>query len=282
MRTTKTPRSSETSSRRSTRALLDRTLAAIVALDSAPTSASLIAAAREATTAYGAAAGRHVDDGWIDAFASLSALTGRSRNDDPAADLDSPYDADRYLHDARELIPLSGLLLAVDTLASSTGLRDVVEAEIRMVKRLPSVRTATGGSPNLDAYTREAVGAVVALGRILDDRRKPAAAVVGFEALIMTDLFADPAAATFLRVNRYEGIAWFNRERFGDVVELLALQWALRSFRIGTYETHAPQILEAVRRWIAGRNISGYRVDALLDALAGPTVLTGEKRSSTP
>ena len=83
----------------------------------------------------------------------------------------------------------------------------------------------------------------------------------------MRDLLAVPAVASFLGVNRYQGVDWFVSERWNDLQFCLAV--------VAAVESDEPATLAEVGRWLnllaSAKQASGFRVDELLAALAaGP------------
>ena len=86
-------------------------------------------------------------------------------------------------------------------------------------------------------------------------------------AATMRDLLAEPAVASFLGVNRYQGVDWFVSECWNDLQFCLAV--------VAAVESDDPATLAEVGRRLnllaSARQASGYRVDELLAALAaGP------------
>ena len=81
----------------------------------------------------------------------------------------------------------------------------------------------------------------------------------------------DNATREFLHINTYEGVEWFNRERYGDFVAWLSVFAAigapfvdLRSNVITDGEIERrDRLIDIVRIWTTARNTSQYRVTDL-------------------
>lgn len=87
-------------------------------------------------------------------------------------------------------------------------------------------------------------------------------------------LLNDPNVASFLNVNRFEDVLWFNKEQFGVLTNWLQVVGAMKVF--GAETTAAKEnaaLVQQHAQWIAWRSAeaqSEYRMDRLLAALAPP------------
>ena len=102
---------------------------------------------------------------------------------------------------------------------------------------------------------------------------------------ILADVFASPhlhaysattilreslnhtATCSFLGVNTYDGTEWYDRNRFGELVTWYAVLSSLRSLERSSFDTDTPVIVEWIRRWIAARDGSRYKVKELIRVL---------------
>ncbi len=101
---------------------------------------------------------------------------------------------------------------------------------------------------------------------IAEDGRDPALPVSP-EAL--AGVFEDPAGRRFLAVNTYQGVEWFNRERFADLVGAFCAAAAIRSVTADPAEAleGLARACDAARLLLAAAETSDFRVVDFLGSL---------------
>ncbi len=90
---------------------------------------------------------------------------------------------------------------------------------------------------------------------------------------ILQRLFEDEFVREYLQINRYQGILWFNKESFEDL-----LAWLLRIAVINVYADHSisfeeprdqiADIYQTIRKIMKAESKSNYQVERLLDAIS--------------
>jgi hypothetical protein len=86
---------------------------------------------------------------------------------------------------------------------------------------------------------------------------------------LFSSLFDDPVGRRFLEVNRYQGVLWFNREAFNELIDWLVTAAAVRAVAAEAEEarTQIQGLSEIADRLAVAADAAGYRVDALMAAL---------------
>jgi hypothetical protein len=90
----------------------------------------------------------------------------------------------------------------------------------------------------------------------------------------LTDLLADDEVRRYIGVNRHQGILWFNKERFEEL-----LWWLLLVATLVTEERGAAGPREVLGRLAQAAEASGYQLEKLLALAAGPQPATPEHRT---
>ena len=94
--------------------------------------------------------------------------------------------------------------------------------------------------------------------------------------------FRTEPGKSYLGVNRHQGIAWYDRERFGDFI--------FRMYTFGLIEIHAgstpedidvaeESLFQVIGQWVQARHASRYQVERLLSYLWSSSSPTAASRS---
>lgn len=227
---------------------------------------------------------------------SVCALAHLARSTAP--DAPAGHYLDRYLADSRILLPHASLLIALLTLSRAGASPPTTGAPERIVTEPPVhpdwldtsvVRTRLTPGADERRYLESAWRTLTSVDRVLARTRSDSTPTDRVCGAVMERAVADTHVARFIDVNRYEGVTYFNRERYGELVSWTALIMALRALEdtlcdavrvdLGgspgalpernrrSYRAAADGIVRCVRAWISARNASNYRVDELLGAL---------------
>ena len=95
---------------------------------------------------------------------------------------------------------------------------------------------------------------------------------------LLAGLLSDVDVSTFLGVNEYDDVVWFNGERLDELVWWIYATGVVAVFSTVPADKRAESILDLygmVERIGVARDASGYKVDAFLDALSDGTVAEG-------
>ncbi|MFW5694697.1 MAG: alpha-amylase family glycosyl hydrolase [Alkalispirochaeta sp.] len=103
---------------------------------------------------------------------------------------------------------------------------------------------------------------------------------------VMETLLADPNVEDFLQIHVHNGVTWFNKEMFELMVDWLVVVavWQemtamlISGTRVVWKElvAYSRRVAEVYREWQRAQKTCGYKVEALLEALAGEGELAGE------
>lgn len=75
---------------------------------------------------------------------------------------------------------------------------------------------------------------------------------------------------SFLKINRHEGILWFNKEAFETLVRWFFVISVIDTIQSGKHKTVARQIADrygVIRKWLKAEKASGYQLEELLGSL---------------
>jgi len=93
------------------------------------------------------------------------------------------------------------------------------------------------------------------------------------EREFLAKVFADPDSRIFLGVNEYEGVLWYDGERFHEMVwwlfTIAALEIIEESTDTSRREMNLDRAFAAVLSWLEAEGEAGYRVNRLLGLLRG-------------
>ncbi|NIR53016.1 alpha-amylase [candidate division KSB1 bacterium] len=108
----------------------------------------------------------------------------------------------------------------------------------------------------------------------------------GQEYLIFNDLFNSLELPQFLNVHRYDGILWFNKERFEQILWWLfaiAVVQIVSRTRVTKDKAiqEIGQVFDIVNKWLAAEKESEYQVEKLWESLKAKSGFTEKKTGSS-